>query len=515
MIQKKELYESGGVWDQNFQLGQENLVKAILDFMPGDVCNVLDVGCGDGKITGRIAESARKEVVGLDSSPEALSRCKFKTVIGDSTAISYPDDAFDMVMTTDMLEHLPASIEERSWSELFRVAARYVMVAVPFREELLDGTTRCPDCGTIFHVNWHMRSYDWPQLLQRAPPDWCLEAVVLTGEPWSAYHPIETRFRRHVLGEYAGWSEAICPQCGGRGTAGDQAAALCPQTAAWLGRLAYRELAVNGAHRLHSEILVLFKRKACSLQSRKLPVLLAAAESCSASSIKLPQDLPEVNLVPFPASTRAVRASSGGLVIQFPVYDHPTELTIDTNEESICSFPLQIEDGEGSLYSGVATLAAATKSAVPFDRAIVSGYYGLLVRLPNIHSGCNLELKGGLPGVLLTGGSPSTPAYYPLDLAGANGFVQITKSTWINPGWLTHPANVVRGERCMGFLDEITHLADCERDRLQSECVRLQSERDRFQLALTSIQQRPEVRWSSILRRKISSLRFSRRPPGQ
>lgn len=508
MIQKKELYESGGVWDQNLQLGQENMAKAILDFMPGDVSNVLDVGCGDGKITRRIAESAGKEVVGLDSSPEALSRCQFKTVLGDSTAISYADDAFDMVMTTDMLEHLPASMEERSWNELFRVAARYVMVAVPFREELLDGTTRCPECGTTFHVNWHMRSYDWPQLLQRGPPDWCVEAVVFTGEPWSAYHPVETRFRRHVLGEYAGWSEAICPQCGGTGTVGDQAAALCPQTAAWLGRLAYRDLAVNGAHRLHSEILVLFKRKPSPPRWRSLPALLATAESRSASYIKLPQDFLETNLVPFPASARAVRSISGELVVQFPLYDHPKELAIDSNKESTSTIQLQIEDGRGSLYSGATTLQAAAKLAIPFSRAIVSGYYGLLVHLPNINTSCSLELDGGLQGLFLTGGSPSSPAYHPVDLGGANGFVQITKPTWLNPRWLTHPANVSRGEPWMGLLDELTQLANSERDRLQSE-------RDNLQLTLTSIQQRIEVRWSSILRRKISFLRFARRPPGQ
>jgi SAM-dependent methyltransferase len=502
--QKKDLYDSRDVWDQELQLGQRNLLAGIIDFMPNDIDNVLDVGCGDGKITGHLIKETQKKIVGLDSSKEALSRCNFETVVGDATAVSFGDRTFDLVMTTDMLEHLPASIEEKSWNELFRVAARYVMVAVPFREELLDGTARCPDCGATYNVNWHMRSYDWLKLLERKPQDWSVDAVVLTGEPWSPCHPIETSFRRQVLGEYAGWSNSICPQCGGLGKGVDQPEVLSSKLAQMLGKLIYKDLSTNGAYRLHSEILVLFKRgeSSNSLRSSPLSPAQVAPRNASVLSVSAVED-PELDLLPYTASARAVQSVNGGLVVQFPLYGRPTSLVIDWLGQANCAIQLTVEDGVGQVYSGIVIPDPERRSRIVFQRQVVSGYYGLLVRMPEVDALLSLEPDSGPGGILLSSGKPGSTAYHPIDLAGTAGFVQVTAPVWFNLGWLTAPFHRRERQVWRELLDEIEQLALAERCALQEELALLKSE-------LVSLRQLPEATLFSRLRGHVASLQLFR-----
>jgi SAM-dependent methyltransferase len=87
---------------------------------------VLDVGCGIGEFTLRIAERAR-EVVGVDFSEEAVRRaeknlgrmgrrnCKFRQ--GNADKLPFPDAAFDVVVS----RRGPVTSSPQSLLEAFRV----------------------------------------------------------------------------------------------------------------------------------------------------------------------------------------------------------------------------------------------------------------------------------------------------------------------------------------------------------------------------------------------------------
>ncbi len=87
---------------------------------------VLDVGCGIGEFTLRIAERA-KEVVGIDFSEEAIQRaeknlnrigrknCKFRQ--GNVNELPFPDAAFDVVVS----RRGPVTSSMQSLLEAFRV----------------------------------------------------------------------------------------------------------------------------------------------------------------------------------------------------------------------------------------------------------------------------------------------------------------------------------------------------------------------------------------------------------
>lgn len=83
----------------------------LLPARPG--ARVLDVGCGDGR---HIAEAASRGAyaVGLDYDRSELVGARARTsvqrvdlVVGDATRLPFRDGAFDAVVCTETLEHLP------------------------------------------------------------------------------------------------------------------------------------------------------------------------------------------------------------------------------------------------------------------------------------------------------------------------------------------------------------------------------------------------------------------------
>lgn len=74
---------------------------------------VLDFGCGVGRFAGRLAEELGREVVGVDFSPSAIALAQesYKSVdfrvLNPGEPIPFPDDHFDVVFTSTVLQHIP------------------------------------------------------------------------------------------------------------------------------------------------------------------------------------------------------------------------------------------------------------------------------------------------------------------------------------------------------------------------------------------------------------------------
>ncbi len=93
---------------------------------------VLDVGCGTGTLA--IALKAKVgpggEVVGIDAAPEMIAVARDKAAkrgadidfrIGLIEEIPFPDDSFDLVLSSYMLHHLPDDIKRKGLGEIRRV----------------------------------------------------------------------------------------------------------------------------------------------------------------------------------------------------------------------------------------------------------------------------------------------------------------------------------------------------------------------------------------------------------
>jgi len=200
---EKSLYEDPKVWEQPLQDYQKNVLQAYIDYFPEDVKSVLDIGCGDGKITHALSEKFKGvSFHGFDKSYEALDRLKLPSTQGDVVNLPFQDNQFDLVMTVDLLEHLDDLEEQQCLKELFRVAKNWVFLTVPFNENLEEGLTKCDNCCEIYHVNYHKRSYSIGTILKKKIEGWSLSNIILSGIPSQGFHPLEITYRRHSLNEW-------------------------------------------------------------------------------------------------------------------------------------------------------------------------------------------------------------------------------------------------------------------------------------------------------------------------
>jgi len=87
--------------------------------------NVLDVGCWSGQFE-KLAISSVKSIVGLDPDEEAIHFAKkfvprAKFVIGAVSNLPFSDNTFDVVVFSEVIEHIPKNSEDHALEEIKRV----------------------------------------------------------------------------------------------------------------------------------------------------------------------------------------------------------------------------------------------------------------------------------------------------------------------------------------------------------------------------------------------------------
>ena len=109
--------------------------------LAGKSAHVLDLGCGDGRVTALLAR-AGAEATGVDPSEVALERARarhpdleFRTTAADGT-LPFADGVFDVVVCLNVLEHVADT--QRLMSEARRVlpAGGRIAIAVPHHGRL-------------------------------------------------------------------------------------------------------------------------------------------------------------------------------------------------------------------------------------------------------------------------------------------------------------------------------------------------------------------------------------------
>lgn len=157
-------FEQEAVWGQLIRDPKtERRIRMFQQMIPSDVERIVDVGCGDGAITNRLAE--HWDVTGVDLSAAALAYLETAALQASATELPLPDKSFDLVLSSEMLEHLPDSTYREAIAEMQRVSRRYLLISVPYREDLDSRTVRCPACGWRGHVWGHRRRFTAESLM--------------------------------------------------------------------------------------------------------------------------------------------------------------------------------------------------------------------------------------------------------------------------------------------------------------------------------------------------------------
>jgi SAM-dependent methyltransferase len=103
----------------------------------GPACRVLDVGCSAGATIRRLQRDGYISVVGIDISPQAIERCRNQGLqevhVMDGQAPDFPDGSFDVILASDVLEHVP---DERAavgaWFRLLRPGGLLIALVPAF-----------------------------------------------------------------------------------------------------------------------------------------------------------------------------------------------------------------------------------------------------------------------------------------------------------------------------------------------------------------------------------------------
>ena len=102
---------------------------------PLDPASVLDAGCGEGETIERLDGLLPDRIAAVDVEASCVDAVRARhpgvEVSRESVdALPFADGAFDLVLCLEVLEHVPDP--ERAVRELARVAARDVVVSVPY-----------------------------------------------------------------------------------------------------------------------------------------------------------------------------------------------------------------------------------------------------------------------------------------------------------------------------------------------------------------------------------------------
>ena len=127
------------------------------EWLPDDARSVLDIGCGNGVFTNLVDTGRFK--VGLDLSRVALQHVTTLRLQANATRLPFAKNSFDACISMEMLEHLPFPIYQSALNELVRVSRQYILITVPYDENLKYHRVICPECLCAFHPYHHLRRY--------------------------------------------------------------------------------------------------------------------------------------------------------------------------------------------------------------------------------------------------------------------------------------------------------------------------------------------------------------------
>lgn len=191
---------------------QERIASLLRLLPPGG--RVLEIGSRDGYIT-RLLADRYDEVVALDLTKPNIEAPRVHCVAGDVRSLEFPAEHFDVVLCSEVLEHIPPKDLTQACRELARVTKSHVVIGVPFEQDLRVARTRCAHCGAINPPYGHVNSFDRRRLESLFAPLRAarVEHVATTREGTNAVSDLLMRCAGYPWGSYD--QEEPCIPCGG------------------------------------------------------------------------------------------------------------------------------------------------------------------------------------------------------------------------------------------------------------------------------------------------------------
>ena len=143
-------------------------VSDLMSLLPEGGTSVLDIGARDGFIS-RLLTDHFSMVTALDLAQPSIEHQRIRCVKGDITALHFADASFDLVFCAEVLEHIPTHMLATACHELARVANEYVLIGVPYKQDIRVGRTTCGGCGKVSPPWGHVNTFDENRLSELFP----------------------------------------------------------------------------------------------------------------------------------------------------------------------------------------------------------------------------------------------------------------------------------------------------------------------------------------------------------
>jgi hypothetical protein len=155
-------------------------VDHLMGLIPDGLQLALDIGARDGHLSHAIAQKV-PEVIALDLECPQFSCPRVRCVKGDATDLQFEASSIDLVFCAEVLEHIPGKALDAACAEMARVARQYVVIGVPYMQDLRQGKTTCYSCGGVNPPWGHVNSFD-EQRLAALFPSLHIKAVSFVGK---------------------------------------------------------------------------------------------------------------------------------------------------------------------------------------------------------------------------------------------------------------------------------------------------------------------------------------------
>lgn len=187
----------------------------LLALSSGEGESAIDVGTRDGHFALLLAERFPR-VTALDLQLPAVPDSRISCVAGDVRNLPFPDDSFDLVVCTEVLEHIPPNDLEQASKELARVTRRHLLIGVPYKQDTRVGRTTCMRCGARNPPWGHVNRFDETKL-RRLFSDLGVERTSFVGANAASTNFVASSMMNLAGNPYGTYGQdEPCIRCGAR-----------------------------------------------------------------------------------------------------------------------------------------------------------------------------------------------------------------------------------------------------------------------------------------------------------
>lgn len=220
MNQDNRIYYENFDWNEAaLDVKLREKVEFIQNSIPSDVNSIVDVGCGDGSITNNLSDSFI--IFATDRSINALTTINTERFCSSADHIPLANESFDLVLSSEMIEHLPEEVFRKAIAEFKRISKKYIFLTFPNDENIEKNFVKCPECYNIFNKVYHLRKINLLKIKDLFP-DYEIKFAKNFGKEIRKYNRHLARIKHSFVNPNAwipkSWvngnrQNTLCPKC--------------------------------------------------------------------------------------------------------------------------------------------------------------------------------------------------------------------------------------------------------------------------------------------------------------